>query len=85
MKTPRLLTTLSTRPLALPLEPAPYLGTNVGNLLVQEVDVLSWPNITSVLVSAVMEVESLVTDRQMGGESTGTVTQSSGYHHRPKA
>ena len=47
--------------------------------------VLCWPNNTSVLVSAVVEVNSLVAGRAGSGESVGTAAQPSGYHHRPTA
>jgi hypothetical protein len=46
---------------------------------------LCWPNNTSVLVSAVMGVESPVAGRAGSGESVEAATQSSGYHHRPMA
>jgi hypothetical protein len=44
---------------------------------------LCWPNNTSVLETAVTEVESLVAGRAGSGESVGTDVQTSGCHHRP--
>jgi hypothetical protein len=70
------------------LDPYDLLLTELVLMVLREMGVglltldprLSWPNNTSVLVSAVMEVESRVAGRAGSGELAGTVTQSSDYH-----
>jgi len=60
-------------------------GSGLIPVIFRKAQNLSWPNNTSVLVSAVMEVKSLVAGRAGSGELAGTAAQSSGCHHRPTA